>query len=1686
MVFKTVDGHLTSVFNKVEKVKTGFNLTNDEVQRFVNDFNKLNSTQNFGQEYTDFIAEMTNRNFNVSQMFDDISKQGASARANVKDFYAAILDGNTKGFSNVKSTMALFNQAQQSGADNARDFAKAVGQSNTLLGGYLSTLGTNGTATLKGYIGYLASATAKTIGLQLATAALNVGISLALNAIVWGITKVVNQMSELQDKIDDLKSDLDDTKSKIEDINSTLDKNKEKIKELNSEPLSITDKETLSTLQLENAELERQKKLLEEIEKQKAKALNDTTAEYLNKKSKLNVDDGYWKSVWNNFINRDSFVDDFNQIFDKNTTWGEKILNISKFVAPSLGNVVDTFIPETRSILDETKSFKDELDKNIEEINKIIGDGSPDKIDYQAFANVMGDVNDLRGELSANIETLSTYRDSLSKTSKEYQTISGYINDYTNQLANLEKFDEYNIDGFTDNYFKIKDEFDKGLNGYLTSIHDNQNIDESILESLGTKFDETGRQFYALTGNYMEQFRQAEQLLKTFDNIELNRGLTYDESVIKSSVQLFYNTLSEEIEKYGEDYSNGKSSEAANIFNKYVDNYPIKDITKETYDEWRDGLLEQAQGDTEIKNDLIRMANGISLDIAKAIENKPFETTTQSLTELQESIDNAFGNQSTIQSAFDKIQKGSSLSVDEVRKLVELCPKLASEFIKTSDGYTIGADKLIQANDDMLKSTKKSLQERADYLKKFLNTDYDTSKINGSYEAQKYSEWKQSITEAESELESLNLILTMFGLTTEDSTDKIEDFSKSTSNLVSKAKTLSSAFKEQNENGKLSEDTVLSLIENGYAAALMYDNKTGAIQLNTQAYLDLANAEIQQQITEIEIAKNDAMQDKLNAEHEMVANLGWSYLDTAEKALRYQATIDRISNAEADISAYEAQINMLESLKNALGQVTDGTYGGTSNSKPQSVLDFEKELAEKEHEIAMGQREENEDYYSWLLSAAHTAYDGLADYQDDLWKYEEKVYEWRKKNEQDLFDQKIENAKTLADKILDDKVEVPEEAKKLAEFNKKMQKEYGLGNVDLTKRPKVSADAMRKAGYDAEDGETATVYSSFDFLWQGDEEHGKYVAVHYTPILPDGTVLDEKTLNDYLNTLVGSDDILKADTKGIILKVDSDVDVSDTDVKSLETDKPTENIQNITKACDDWDIALHEVQAEWLDLSDAAEKAGTTAANKWDYAREIVNGNITAIQNRIKELENSGGKDNKDEIKSLKKDLESYKDDLDEIDEKEIKFNVEQTKKDLKKIDKEIEKIENDSITSDGTKLFGKEKWDTIESMYVSAAQKVQDQIDAIVKSGVKGNEDLLEELGETLDDYGDKIAELPKSAAKEEQEYLKNQKEKASKQIDEEINAVQKKIDALKKVNEKEQEALDIEKARQELEKASQSTRQVYGADGSISFKVDNEKVKEAQENLDKILLEQQTSILEDQKELLETEKDNSEKRFDILLDVLDKYLNPDQGESNSDVWKELAHTEGATYKNGVWTDKDGKVIDIDELINTVETAKKEDKLGVGKKPDDTRDALKGSLRKDNNKDDVIRGRLTRQNIGNETSDVKDVADTTGSVVESFFSNLEKKFGLKDGTLTTDKVSSVLNGSNKMGYNPYAAMIERVGTVGSEYANANNVNNNNVTNITIGDIVINNPVGNSDDLAKELRANLHNAADKIIYSNLR
>lgn len=193
-----------------------------------------------------------------------------------------------------------------------------------------------------------------------------------------------------------------------------------------------------------------------------------------------------------------------------------------------------------------------------------------------------------------------------------------------------------------------------------------------------------------------------------------------------------------------------------------------------------------------------------------------------------------------------------------------------------------------------------------------------------------------------------------------------------------------------------------------------------------------------------------------------------------------------------------------------------------------------------------------------------------------------------------FFDKFFEDTKKSVKKMTSDDF-MSDAEKKLFNFNKKMKDEYQLGNVDLTARPKVEMD----------DGSTATVLSAFDFLWQGDEENGQYVAVHYTPILPDGTILDDKTLSEYLNgTLSSAEDILAkdAENKGIVLKVDTDLGLTEEDIKSIDTGKYTQHIQDLMKSCDDWDVALHEIQEQWVDISNAAEEAKDSGSDPVDLS----------------------------------------------------------------------------------------------------------------------------------------------------------------------------------------------------------------------------------------------------------------------------------------------------------------------------------------------------------------------------------------------------------------------------------------------------------------------------------------------------
>lgn len=105
----------------------------------------------------------------------------------------------------------------------------------------------------------------------------------------------------------------------------------------------------------------------------------------------------------------------------------------------------------------------------------------------------------------------------------------------------------------------------------------------------------------------------------------------------------------------------------------------------------------------------------------------------------------------------------------------------------------------------------------------------------------------------------------------------------------------------------------------------------------------------------------------------------------------------------------------------------------------------------------------------------------------------------------------------------------------------KEMKENYKGNVDLTNRPSVDSATMKKAGYDIPDGQHATVYSSQSAFY--DKSKGGEREILYTPILPDGTVMSQKDVDEYLKGLGEKGDIMELDKpenggKGIVIGAD--------------------------------------------------------------------------------------------------------------------------------------------------------------------------------------------------------------------------------------------------------------------------------------------------------------------------------------------------------------------------------------------------------------------------------------------------------------------------------------------------------------------------------------------------------------------
>lgn len=318
------------------------------------------------------------------------------------------------------------------------------------------------------------------------------------------------------------------------------------------------------------------------------------------------------------------------------------------------------------------------------------------------------------------------------------------------------------------------------------------------------------------------------------------------------------------------------------------------------------------------------------------------------------------------------------------------------------------------------------------------------------------------------------------------------------------------------------------------------------------------------------------------------------------------------------------------------------------------------------------------------------------------------------------------------------------------------------GNVDLTIRPVIDSETMQKYGWEeVENGSFATTLTQDEFIWQGDDENGQYVYVHYTPILPDGTVLTPDSMSDYLyGTLESSNNILDADEKGLVLKVDVvPNDISQDDIYNfLNGNGSTSAIDDFIQKTGEWDANVHNVQENYYDVGAGLMYCGVAMDYLIDKYSELDESNEKSIlsESQIEKLEEQA-----DELSSIISDIKSSFETLvsaaEEYNEQGY-FSID-TINSLIELDTEyldclIDENGQISINATAMEKLALAKLNEAEASAIAAAmvelQSVANgELTSSTESYVRGNEDLIESLKHVAGAYNDvKIAAFEASQA--------------------------------------------------------------------------------------------------------------------------------------------------------------------------------------------------------------------------------------------------------------------------------------------------------------------------------------------------
>lgn len=187
---------------------------------------------------------------------------------------------------------------------------------------------------------------------------------------------------------------------------------------------------------------------------------------------------------------------------------------------------------------------------------------------------------------------------------------------------------------------------------------------------------------------------------------------------------------------------------------------------------------------------------------------------------------------------------------------------------------------------------------------------------------------------------------------TENLTEVYDAHKEAVENLAKSLSTVSSAYSEQAESGKLSYNTVMSLIDAGYASCLQIDEETGAVRLNAEAYKELAKAKISARMADLQadIASQTSEYDKKYQALNKVKSL-WAKNQLRDFLDDQASTV--ASGSKAELAALQELYNNLDSYIAMDGSTTgkNGFATGKSDSGYSNAYNAYKTEADKKIDL---------------------------------------------------------------------------------------------------------------------------------------------------------------------------------------------------------------------------------------------------------------------------------------------------------------------------------------------------------------------------------------------------------------------------------------------------------------------------------------------------------------------------------------------------------------------------------------------------------------------------------------------------------------------------------------------------------------------------------------------------------------